>query len=145
MAALALLVVGGMALVNAISGDSEQKGPVSSAPSSSQDGGGGGGGSGGDADANARSTSGTTPAASVPLVIRVTGQPTNVVVRVADAQGKVLTNGVLDNGDILQYDEAPLQVVATNGGALQVTIYGEVQPRKPDGRRGQWFVRAPSS
>ncbi|MGP4026216.1 RodZ domain-containing protein [Actinomadura sp. 3N407] len=132
MAALALLVVGGMALVNAVSGDPEQKGPVSAEPSS--------------AEASPSPTQATrSQAAAVPLVLRVTGQPTNVVVRVADAQGKVLTNGTLDTGDTLQYDEAPLQVVATNGGSLQVTIYGEVQPRKPNGQRGQWFVREPSS
>lgn len=134
MAALALLVVGGIALVNAISGETEQKGPVTSASASAT----------ADASPN-QSQAPQSPADAVPLVIRVTGQPTNVVVRVADAQGKVLTNGTLGTGDTLQYDEAPLQVVAGNGGALQVTIYGEVQPRKPNGQRAQWFVRESSS
>lgn len=136
MAALALLVVGAMALVDAVSGDPEQKGPVTSGTPS--------GGGGGEAS-SAPGQAATSPAAPVPLVIRVVGQPTNVLVRVADVQGKVLTNSVLDNGDILQYDDAPLQVVAANGGSLQVTIYGEEQPRKPNGQRGQWFVREPSS
>jgi hypothetical protein len=135
MAALALLVVGAMALVDAISGEPEQKGPVTSGAPSGE--GGGGGGGGGDPSPTNNATS---PQSAVPLVIRVIGQPTTVVVRVADAEGKVLTNSQLSNGDILQYDEAPLQVVATNGGSLQVTIYGEVQPRKPNGQRGQWFV-----
>ena len=134
VAALALLVVGAMALVNAISGESDQKGPVTSA-SPSGDGGPGDGGESASPTAEPAS-----PADSVPLVIRVTGQPTTVVVRVADAQGKVLTNGQLNTGDTLQYDEAPLQVVASNGGSLQVTIYGELQARKPNGQRGQWFV-----
>ena len=131
MAALALLIVGAMALVNALSGEPDQRGPVTSGTPSGE-------GDGAEPTPNNRRRASTEP---VPLVIRVTGQPTNVVVRVADAQGKVLTNGQLDTGDILQYDEAPLQVVATNGGSLQVTIYGEEQPRKPNGQRGQWFVR----
>ncbi|WP_243722566.1 RodZ domain-containing protein [Actinomadura sp. 7K507] len=126
-----------MALVNAISGESDQKGPVTSASPTSDDGGGGGGGESAPATPTGNAAS---PAESIPLVIRVTGQPTTVVVRVADAQGKVLTNGRLDTGDTLQYDEAPLQVVASNGGSLQVTIYGEPQPQKPNGQRGQWFV-----
>lgn len=130
VAALALLIVGVMALIDAISGEPEQRGPVTSGTPSS--------GGGGEAT---RTSGAASPTSTVPLVIRVTGQPTTVVVRVADAQGKVLTNGQLDTGDILQYDEAPLQVVAANGGSLQVTIYGEEQPRKPNGQRGQWFVR----
>ncbi|TDB94977.1 hypothetical protein [Actinomadura sp. 7K534] len=142
MAALALLVVGAMALVDAISGEPEQKGPVTSGTPSGEDGGGGGGG--GDPSPSRNATA-SVPQSAVPLVIRVTGQPTTVVVRVADAQGKVLTNGQLGTGDILQYDEAPLQVVAFNGGSLQVTIYGKEQPRKPNGQRGQWFVGERSS
>ncbi|MFA1540474.1 RodZ domain-containing protein [Actinomadura monticuli] len=134
MAALALLVVGGMALINAVTGEPEQKGP-STAASPSGDGDGGG-------KASPSSTEKTTPAARVPLVISVTGQPTTVVVRVADAGGKVLTNGQLNTGDTLKYDQAPLQVVATNGGSLRVVIYGEVQPAKPAGQRGEWLVRA---
>lgn len=135
VAALALLVVGAMALVNAISGEPENKGP-STAASPSED------GAKTPASSNAATTS---PTATLPLVIRVTGQPTNVVVRVADTGGKVLTNGTLNTGDTLQYDEAPLSVVATNGGSLQVVIYGRVQPREPNGQRAQWFVRTRSS
>ena len=133
LAALALLVVGGMALVNAVSGEPEQKGPATAASPSS------------DGEGGKTSPSGdekTTPAAEVPLVISVTGQPTNVVVRVADTGGKVLTNGQLNTGDTLKYDQAPLQVVATNGGSLKVVIYGEVQPRQSPGRRGEWLVKA---
>jgi hypothetical protein len=130
VAALALLVVGGMALVNAISGEPENKGPSTAASPS---------------EAPKTSASGdptTSPKATLPLVIRVTGQPTNVVVRVADTGGKVLTNGTLNTGDTLQYEDAPLQVVATNGGSLQVVIYGRVQARQPNGQRAQWFVKA---
>lgn len=137
MAALALLVVGGMALVNAVSGEPDQKGPVTATSPS----GGGGGGDGGSAPASP--TAGTSsPSAALPLVIRVTGQPTLVVVRVADTGGRVLTNTTLQTGETLQYEDAPLQVVANNGGSLEVVIYGEVQPQKPNGKRGQWFVQA---
>ncbi len=132
VAALALLVVGGMALFNAVTGEPDQAGPSVASPS---DGGG---------KTSPSSKEKTTPAADVPLVISVTGQPTNVVVRVADTRGEVLTNGTLQTGVTLKYDQAPLQVVATNGGSLKVVIYGEVQPQKPAGQRGQWFVKAKS-
>ncbi|WP_433465871.1 RodZ domain-containing protein [Spirillospora sp. CA-128828] len=130
MAALALLIVGGMALVNAIISEPDKTGPSTAASPS--------------VGKTTPSSNGTTtsPRAALPLVIRVTGQPTTVVVRVADAGGKVLTNGTLNTGDTLQYEDAPLQVVATNGGSLQVVIYGKVQPREPNGQRAQWFVRA---
>ncbi|MFA1548884.1 RodZ domain-containing protein [Actinomadura chokoriensis] len=133
MAALALLVVGGVALVNAVSGEPDQKGPSTPASPSSDK-----------AKTTPTGKSKTTPAAEVPLVISVTGQPTTVIVRVADAQGEVLTNGTLQTGDTLKFDQAPLQVVAANGGSLKVVIYGKVQPQKPAGQRGQWFVRAQS-
>ncbi|WP_242608549.1 RodZ domain-containing protein [Actinomadura formosensis] len=133
MAALALLVVGGMALVNAISGEPEKKGPATLASPS-------GGGRASPSESSAK----TSPSVAVPLVIRVTGQPTTVVVRVADAGGKVLTNGTLNTGETLQYKESPLQVAAGNGGSLKVVIYGEVQPQKPAGLRAQWFVKAKS-
>ena len=135
VAALALLVVGGMALFNAVTGKPDDKGPSAAAsPSDSAppDDGGGGAPSPGSAESRA----------VFPLVIRVTGQPTTVVVRVADADGAVLTNELLRTGQTQQYKKAPLQVVASNGGSLQVVIYGKVQPAKPDGQRGQWFVRA---
>jgi hypothetical protein len=135
VAAMALLVVGGMALVNAVTGEPDQKGPSGVASPSA---------GGGDGKTSPTSDEKTTPAADVPLVISVTGQPTNVVVRVADTQGEVLTNGTLQTGVTLKYDQAPLQVVAGNGGSLKVVIYGEVQPEKPAGQRGQWFVKAKS-
>ncbi|WP_309237284.1 RodZ domain-containing protein [Actinomadura sp. BRA 177] len=134
MAALALLVVGGMALVNAVTGEPDQKGPSGVASPSAEDGG----------KTSPSSNEKSTPASDVPLVISVTGQPTTVVVRVADTQGEVLTNGTLQTGVTLKYDQAPLQVVAGNGGSLKVVIYGEVQPEKPAGQRGQWFVKAKS-
>ncbi|NDU77323.1 hypothetical protein GWI34_32590 [Actinomadura sp. DSM 109109] len=132
MAALALLIVGGMALVNAITGEPDKKGPAPGAAPS------------GDAGRTTPSSNETTtsPTSPLPLVIRVTGQPTAVVVRVADAGGKVLANSTLNTGDTLQFKEAPLQVVARDGGSLQVVIYGKVQPREPSGQRAQWLVKA---
>ncbi|MES9538061.1 MULTISPECIES: hypothetical protein [unclassified Actinomadura] len=132
MAALALLIVGGMALVNAIMSEPDKKGPATGVSASS--------------DGGRKTPSGseatTSPTAALPLVIHVTGQPTKVVVRVADAGGKVLANGPLSTGDTLQFKEAPLAVAASNGGSLQVVIYGEVQPRQPNGQRAQWFIKA---
>jgi hypothetical protein len=132
VAALALLIVGGMALFNAIAGEPDQKGPKTAVSPT-------GDGDGGRTSPSSNDAT-TSPSAELPLVIRVTGRPTTVVVRVADTGGKVLTNGTLNTGETLQYEEAPLQVVASNGGSLRVTIYGEVQPREPNGRRAQWFV-----
>ncbi|WP_141579408.1 RodZ domain-containing protein [Actinomadura sp. WMMA1423] len=132
MAALALLIVGGMALVNAVMSEPDKKGPATGASPS---------GDGGRTTPSSSETK-TSPTAALPLVIRVTGQPTKVVVRVADAGGKVLANGPLNTGDTLQFKESPLQVVASNGGAVQVVIYGKVQPRMVNGQRGEWFVKA---
>lgn len=134
LAALALFVVGGMALVNAVTGEPDQKGPVTATSPPSDDGDGG--------KAAPKGNAKTTPAADVPLVLSVTGQPTNVVVRIADTAGTVLTNTKLSTGTTLKYDQAPLQVVAANGGSLTVVIYGEEQPRKPAGQRGEWLVKA---
>ncbi|WP_243711370.1 RodZ domain-containing protein [Actinomadura sp. KC216] len=119
-------------MVNALSGEPEQKGPSTSASRPAADDSGGG-------DPSPETAS--SPTAALPLVIRVTGPATFVVVRVADTGGKVLTQGTLNQGETRNYRETPLQVVAQNGGSLQVVIHGKVQPRKPDGRRAEWFVK----
>ncbi|WP_285909791.1 hypothetical protein [Actinomadura opuntiae] len=130
--ALALLVVGGIALVNAVSGSPDKEPPSTAASPSGQT-----------SSAPDASPTATTSAANVPLLIEVTGQPTKVVVRVPDT-GTVVRSGVLNTGDTLQFDQTTLDVVATNGGALQVTIYGKVQPPKPQGQRATWYVRPKS-
>ncbi len=130
VAALTLLVVGGTALVNAVSGDPDPD-PTTVSPTP---------GEGGQNKAGPSRTP-TSASAVLPLVITVTGPATAVVVRVADT-GEVLTQGTLSTGDIRKYEETPLQVVATNGGSLRVVIYGRQQPAKPAGQRGQWFVAA---
>ncbi|RKS79534.1 hypothetical protein BZB76_1005 [Actinomadura pelletieri DSM 43383] len=127
-AALALLIGGGVALVNAVTGEPEKTGPSSASSPSIED--------------TPSADISKTQATVVPLVIRVTGQATNVLVQVAGTRGKILTKGVLGSGETRQYEVAPLQVVAANGGALQVVIYGQVQPAKPEGRRATWFVNA---
>ena len=128
--ALALLVVGGIALVNAVSGSPDKERP-SAGPASP---------SGPSTSSPDASPTAQTPAASVPLLIRVTGQPTTVIVRVPDT-GQVLTQGVHDTGVVLQFKEDTLDVVAYNGGSLQVKIYGKLQAAKPPGQRATWYVR----
>ncbi|GAA0279937.1 hypothetical protein GCM10009527_090350 [Actinomadura nitritigenes] len=128
--ALALLVVGGIALVNAVSGSPDKERP-SAGPASP---------SGPSTSSPDASPTAQTPAASVPLLIRVTGQPTTVIVRVPDT-GQVLTQGVHDTGEVLQFKEDTLDVVAYNGGSLQVKIYGKLQAAKPPGQRATWYVR----
>jgi hypothetical protein len=126
--ALALLVVGGMALVNAVTGSPSKNAPSSAAsPSESTP------------SAEASPTE-KSPASSVPLLIEVTGAPTKVFVRVPDT-GTVLKSGTLETGDTLQFDQKTLDLVATDGSALRVTIYGKVQPQKPAGVRATWLVR----
>jgi hypothetical protein len=128
--ALALLVVGGIALVNAVSGSPDKQSP-SAAPASP---------SGQSTSSPDASPTAQAPSANVPLLIRVTGQPTTVIVRVPDT-GRVLTQGVHDTGEVLQFKEDTLDVVAANGGSLQVSIYGKLQAAKPQGQRATWYVR----
>ncbi|WP_242911009.1 hypothetical protein [Actinomadura terrae] len=132
VAALGLLVAGGLSLVNAVSGDSDNHDPATVSPSP--------GDGGQNKSAPSRSPSSSSSGA-LPLVIRVTGPATNVLVRVADT-GEVLTQALLSTGDTRKYEQTPLQVVATNGGSLEVVIYGRKWPAKPSGTRGQWFVSA---
>ncbi|WP_344958811.1 hypothetical protein [Actinomadura miaoliensis] len=132
MLALALLVVGGVALVNALSSDSEGGPPETAATAGTA-------GTPGSADPAPTRSSRSRSAASTPLVIRVIGAPTKVVVTVPET-GEVLQQGVLNTGEERQYDKAPLQVVAADGGAVEVLIYGREQPRATAGERKNWFV-----
>ncbi|MFD0902458.1 DUF4115 domain-containing protein [Actinomadura sediminis] len=122
-AVLALLVVGGMALVNAVSGDPDSKGPSATASSD---------GGGGSPSASAGSSS-QAPA----LLIRVVGAPTKVVVRIPD--GEILFTGTMSTGETYRYEETPLSVVADNGASLEVAIHGE--PQDPaQAQRTEWSV-----
>ncbi|MFB4316621.1 hypothetical protein [Actinomadura sp. 21ATH] len=138
MLALALLVVGGMALVNALTGSSS-KDPGAAAPPAATEPEDSGPQTGTSAAPETSRPAQSPAAAQTPLVIRVTGAPTQVYVR-GTTSGDVLHSGVLNTGEARRYDQAPLSVVAVNGGSVEVTIYGEVQARKPAGTRGEWFV-----
>ncbi|MEW2357434.1 hypothetical protein [Spirillospora sp. NPDC029432] len=138
MLALALLVVGGMALVNALTGSSS-KDPGSAAPPAASESGDSGASAGTPAAPRTSRPAQSPAAAQTPLVIRVTGAPTQVYVR-GTTSGDVFHSGVLGTGEARKYDQVPLSVVAVNGGSVEVTIYGEVQERKPSGTRGEWFV-----
>ncbi|MFC4912456.1 hypothetical protein [Actinomadura gamaensis] len=124
MAVVALLVVGGMALFNAL--DSGDDGKPHQAAASS-------------ASGAVKQTGTASASATTPLVIKVVGAATNVVVTVAGSN-EVLQQGVLNPGEGRKYDDAPLNVVASNGGAVQVIICGKEQPPKENGQRGTWFV-----
>ncbi|MBO2449227.1 hypothetical protein J4573_19135 [Actinomadura barringtoniae] len=129
--ALALLVVGGMALVNALTSDGgDQPGPTGTATAS--------GGTPHSATAPSKGASASASAA-MPLVIRVVGAPTTVVVTVPGT-GEVLRRGVLNTGEAEQYDKAPLNVVVSDAGSVEVTIYGELQQRGAAGQRQEWLV-----
>jgi Domain of unknown function (DUF4115) len=135
--ALALLVVGGLALVNALTSSSSDPGSAAPAGTSEPDAG-GASESASPAPQQTRSAR-TAAAAATPLLIRVVGAPTQVFVRVSGS-GEVLQQGTLNTGEARQYEEAPLDVVAGNAAAVEVTIYGEKQPPKAAGARGEWFV-----
>ena len=124
-AVLALLVVGGMALVNAVSGEPD------SGPSATVSSDGGGGGS------ESPSPSGESASQAPALVLHVTGPPTNVIVRVPD--GEILFTGTMSTGDTYRYNETPLSVVAVNGASLEVTIHGERQ-EAAQAARTEWSV-----
>lgn len=69
--------------------------------------------------------------------------PTTVVIRVPDT-GKIVYNDTLAPDDKpKQFFQESLDVVATNGGALQVQIYGKAQKQLPAGQLGTWSVRKP--
>ncbi|GLZ08815.1 hypothetical protein Acsp03_62810 [Actinomadura sp. NBRC 104412] len=130
--ALALLVIGGLALVNALTSSSSE--PGSANPPGTQD----ASESASPTPEQTRATR-TAAAAATPLLIRVIGAPTQVFVRVSGS-GEVLQQGTLNTGEARQYEQAPLDVVALNGAAVEVVIYGKKQPPKPSGTRGEWFV-----
>ena len=127
-AALALLVVGGIALVNALTSSSDKAAPTASsgspAPKSPSP------------QGSASSSAATGP---LPLVIKGQGGKATFVTITVAGSNEVLYHGLLNPGEGRQYAQAPLNVVANDGGLVQVTIYGKTQAR-PAGQRGEWFV-----
>jgi hypothetical protein len=136
--ALALLVVGGLALVNALTSSSSDPGQEGGTAGTVEPGASAASESASPAPQQTRSAR-TAAATPTPLVLRVVGAPTQVFVRVSGS-GEVLQQGTLNTGEARQYEQAPLDVVAINGAAVEVTIYGEKQPAKAAGTRGEWFV-----
>ncbi|WP_395962862.1 RodZ domain-containing protein [Actinomadura sp. 6N118] len=130
--ALALLIVGGISLINALTSDSKQPGPAGTSTETT-------GGSPTGSAPSSRPPRTATASAGPSVVIRVTGSPTSVTVTVAGT-GQVLHTGLLDTGEARQYDQAPLSVVAADAGSVEVTIYGQLQPRGQVGQRGEWRV-----
>lgn len=123
--ALALLVVGGAALFNALTSKSSGPGP---SPATTG------------ATSGSRKTRPQADPTAPPLQITVTGPPTGVFVKVPGTTGAVLYKGTLSTGETRRYDQAPLDVVVDDSTAVQVRIYGELQ-KDPDGQgRGEWFV-----
>ncbi|WP_225993260.1 RodZ domain-containing protein [Actinomadura rudentiformis] len=124
--------MGGISLVNALTSDSKQPGPTGTASEST-------GGTRTGSAPSSRPPRSATASAGPSVVIRVTGSPTTVTVTVAGT-GQVLHTGLLDTGEARQYDQSPLNVVAADAGSVEVTIYGQLQPRGQVGQRGEWTV-----
>lgn len=129
--ALALLVVGGTALFNALtskSGSDPGPSPITTSSPGAK---------------KTKAIKTTKPPAdptAPPLQIEVTGPPTGVFVKVPGTGGTVLQKGTLNTGERRQYDQAPLDVVVDDSTAVEVRIYGALQ-KDPDGKgRGEFFV-----
>ncbi len=122
-AALTLVVVGGLALFNALTAPSPGPSP-SRAASETADGG-----------DTAEPSNPTAP----PLQITVIGKPTEVFVKVSGSGGAVLQRGVLGPGETRRYEQVPLNVVVYDSTSVEVRIYGEIA-EDPDGGRGEWEV-----
>lgn len=87
----------------------------------------------------------STPVRPPTLQIKVTGAPTRVYVAVpgGDPSGLKL-NGLLNTGEVRRFDDARLDVVVTDGAAVEVSINGEVQAKGRPGQRQNWTaVREP--
>ena len=131
--ALVLLVVGGVALVGALTSDAAPTGTLQATPTATK------------SVAVSRSRRSTNNpaqagAAQHALVINVTGEPTRVYVALGGNR-EVLEDDILNTGDIRQFDQTPLYVVVENGGAVEVTIYGKRQTKLRPGQRGEWRVK----
>lgn len=133
--ALVLLVVGGIALFGALTSDAAAPSSPQATPTNVRS---------VASPPRSRTASAQSQAsfASRSLVIKVTGAPTKVYVAISGNTSQVLENGVLNTGDIRQYDEAPLDVVITNGGAVDVWIYGRRQTKGQPGQKAQWHISA---
>jgi hypothetical protein len=131
---LVLLVVGGVALFGALSSDATpNSAPVSPASEGSV------AGSMASPDTRTATKPSRSSASRHTLVIKVIGAPTRVYVTVS-GNSQVLLNEVLRTGYIRQYDEAPLDVVVGNGGAVEVYIHGVLQAKRQAGRSARWHV-----
>ncbi|MQY04947.1 hypothetical protein [Actinomadura macrotermitis] len=120
---IALLVVGGMALVNALTSNKEAAPPGASGPPGTR------------ASAPAHPSSTGQPA----LLIKNIGDMPTVVTITGGNDRQVLFRGRLNPGEGRQFDDTPLSVVATDAGLVQVFVYGTEQP-KAAGQRGEWSV-----
>jgi hypothetical protein len=130
--ALMLLIVGGLALFGALSSDAAPSSTPQATPAT------------GKSAASASRPAGTPPRSSaatrLSLKIQVIGKPTRVFVTVSGNTSQVLEDGVLNTGDIRQYDDAPLDVVVADGSAVNLYIYGRLQAKSRPGQKGEWHV-----
>lgn len=85
----------------------------------------------------ARPTSG--PQAAPTLQLNVTGDRSRVFVRIPG--GDVLLDDTLTHGRHAEFDQAALDVVISDGGAVQVTVDGRQRPLGKSGQRLQFTAR----
>jgi len=126
LAAVALVVIGGYALINALT--SPAPGPAPSDTVSRE--------------LDAGDSGQSAGSSQIPLQITVTGPPTNVFVQVAGG-GEVLQKGILATGETRMYTQTPLNVVVEDSSAVVVRIYGKVVEDGNGRGRGEWIVEAP--
>jgi hypothetical protein len=127
--ALALLVIGGLALFRVFTSESDGGGGPKTSPQN---------GTTVRVTRSAIRTPKTT--ATHTLALKVTGPPTRVTVIMPGGTNSVLLDQVLGTGEVRYFDQGPLEVVVANGGAVDIYVHGKRQPDGEPGRRTQYHV-----
>lgn len=87
-----------------------------------------------------KTSSGADPAAVPTLRLDVTGAKSRVFVRIPG--GDVLLDDTLTHGRRAEFDQAALDVVIYDGGAVKVLVNGKQRPRGRPGQRVQFTARS---
>jgi hypothetical protein len=127
--ALALLVIGGLALFRVFTSESDRDSGPKASPQN---------GTAVRVTKSATRTPKTTTTHT--LALKVTGAPTRVTVIMPGGTNQVLLDQVLGTGEVRYFDQGPLEVVVANGSAVDIYVHGKRQPKGKPGQRTQYHV-----